>query len=877
MHKTLLPGEAHRRSLFPSGEKAASSRAGERYLIRARAVMAFHLLQWPGKSGRDGGPEHPALYHMLDVAAAAERLLQGSPLDGGWKAAFVLLIALHDLGKIGAGFRAMIREGAPQAARHWELTEAWLLDDQWLQDRLQADAWVMRALIPAIAGHHGRPSKRDERFFSRMRGGAGAQAAADVPAAVEVLAGLWPGASLAGLDEIAATRLSWWLAGLTTAADWIGSNAGWFPARQGDLSPSDYLALARDAAARHVPEAGLAGAAARAGHLFDLALRPMQQAAASAPLPEGPMLAVIEDETGAGKTEAALILAQRMLLAGKGRGLFFALPTMATADAMFVRASGVVGRMLERPTLTLAHGRAGLSVPFRNLQSHRGSDSDRDGDSNEVTCTEWLADDRRRALLADVGIGTVDQALLAVMRARFSALRLWGLSSKILIVDEAHEISGDGYMAVLLERLLQAHAAQGSSAILLTATLPLDARARLTRAFAEGAGRDWTPDRDPAYPALTIPGTARLPVTAAPSPKGVVSVERLADAEAAADLLGRSAQAGAACVWVRNAVDDAIAAVGLLRARGVAASLLHARFALCDRKRIEAAELARFGREGIGRAGRVLVATQVVESSLDLDFDVMVSDLAPMAALIQRAGRLWRHMAGRPRDHRPVPRPVLHVVSPDPAAVSDGRWLHQVLDGGAWVYPLADQWRTADLLFRRAAIDAPDGLRDLIEGVHGDRAAPVPPVLDAAEQERIGEGYARRALGEQNMIDLGAGYRQGAAGADDTRYPTRLGRETRALMLARWHEGALLPWAQGEGALTELWQLSEVSAARAWLDRLPLPDQEMPEIVAATRDWPDWRRAAVCPVGEDGEICEGLIYSGAVGLIRPSSWHGDDP
>ncbi len=799
---------------------------------------------------------------MLDVAAVAEGLLQGSPFPKEHKAAFTMLIALHDLGKIGAGFCAMIREGTRQAARHWELTEAWLLDDPWLQDRLQADPWAMRALIPAIAGHHGRPSKQEERFFSRMRSGAGAEAAADIPATIEALAGLWPEASLAGLDEVEATRLSWWLAGLTTAADWIGSNADWFPANSPDLSLAEYLALARAAAARHVPEAGIVGPAARAGDLFDFALRPMQQAAASTPLPEGQVLAFIEDETGAGKTEAALILAQRMLLAGKGRGLFFALPTMATADAMFIRASAVVGRMLDCPTLTLAHGRAGLSVPFRDLQHGRSR-------SDDVTCTEWLADDRRRALLADVGIGTVDQALLAVMRARFSALRLWGLSSKILIVDEAHEISGDGYMAILLERLLQAHAAQGGSAILLTATLPLDARARLTRAFAEGAGKDWAADDDPAYPALTLPGTDRLPVAATPSPKGVVQLERLPDAEAAADLLARSAQAGAACVWVRNAVDDAIAAVDLLRARGIDASLLHARFALCDRKRIEAAELARFGRNGQGRAGRVLVATQVVESSLDLDFDVMVSDLAPMAALIQRAGRLWRHMGERSRDRRPLPRPVLHVVSPDPAQVLDARWLHQVLDGGAWVYPLAEQWRTADLLFRRGEIDAPAELRELIEAVHGDGAVPVPPVLDAAEQERIGEGYARRSLGGQNVVDLAAGYRLGAAGADDARYPTRLGRETRTLVLARRVNGVLVPWTQGEGTPAELWQLSEVSADKARLDRLLLPDQEAPEIAAATRDWPDWCRDAVtvCPVGEDGEICEGLRYSACSGLI----------
>ncbi|MCM2502581.1 CRISPR-associated helicase Cas3' [Aureimonas altamirensis] len=583
---------------------------------------------------------------------------------------------------------------------------------------------------------------------------------------------------------------------------------------------------------------------------------------ATVSLPEGPVLAFIEDEAGAGKTEAALILAQRMLLAGKGRGVFFALPTMATADAMFVRASRVIGRMLDRPTLTLAHGRAGLSVPFRDLQNGVT-------DSDDATCTDWLADSRRRALLADVGVGTIDQASLAVLRARFSALRLWGLSSKILVVDEAHEVSGDGYMSVLLERLLHAHAAQGGSAILLTATLPLEARARLTRAFSDGAGRNWGAESDASYPALTIAGSGPpRTVPATPSPKGAVTVERLATTEMAADLLAESSRAGAACVWVRNSVDDAIAAVGSLQARGIDASLLHARFALCDRKRIEAGVLVTFGRYGAGRAGKVLVAAQVVESSLDLDFDVMVSDLAPMAALIQRAGRLWRHMTEGPSRSRPVPGPVLFVLSPDPAAVLDARWLRDVLGGGAWVYGLSEQWRTADLLFRRGRIDASSDLRSLIEAVHGSEGAPVPHVLESAERERIGEIYARRSRAYGNIVDFGQGYRDGARGAEDTIYPTRLGRPTRTLALARMVDGVVKPWAQGDATSAETWQLSEVAADKLRLDRLSLPDQEIAPIVEATRDWPAWRRREVtlCPVADDGAICEGLRYSPDSGL-----------
>lgn len=801
---------------------------------------------------------------MLDVAAVAERLLAGAPYAVGMNHALLFLIALHDLGKIGDPFRDAIRaRGRPHDLRHWELTEAWLWGDAALRQRLGASDPVWRDLIAAIAGHHGRPSTKDMQYIGRYRALSGAQAARDIPLVIDDLLALWPEASLAGLSRDEARRLSWWLSGLTVVADWVGSNPVWFPPRAADLSLPDYLGLARAQAAQAVRAAGLYAGRPKGGQLFDFPLRPMQAAARDIALPEGPMLAFIEDETGSGKTEAALILAQRMLAAGKGRGLYFALPTMATADAMFVRARAVIGDLFETPTLTLAHGRAGLSNPFRDLVGETfGSD--------DMVCTPWLADSRRRALLADVGVGTIDQALLAVMPTRFSTLRLWGLTSKILIVDEAHEVSGDHYMMELLASLLRAHAERGGSAILLTATLPLEDRAVLSRAFATGAGREWPKDTDRSYPALSIPGGASWRDAAPPpSPKGTVKVMRVPTLPQAIALLADAAAKGAACVFIRNAVDEAIAAFDALQAMGVPASLLHARFALCDRKRIEAEELSRFGRDGKGRAGRVLVGTQILESSLDLDLDVMVSDLAPMAALIQRAGRLWRHMGERPRSGRPVPEPILHVLAPDPADVTNEHWLAEVLGRGAWVYPIADQWRTAEALFRTGRIDAPSGLRALIEAVRSE-ALPVPQPLEAAERARIAEGYAEGTLAKHNLMDFARGYRAAGAGADDTRFPTRLGRETRTLALARRREGRLVPWADGcDSASIEGWMLSEVSADAAKVARLALPDQNAPDIAAVKGGWPDWRRDAItlCPVGEDGAIAEGLRYHSGKGLL----------
>jgi len=822
------------------------------------------IFLWPGKSAQAPHDiEHLAVLHMLDVAAVAEQLIEPFNIEIRLRDALVFLIALHDLGKISEGFRGMLRgERAAPRFRHWEVSEVMLHHhDQLVECEISGERRRREALYAAVAGHHGRPSNlalpsmatRRVRYGSKEEAlkiaGTGVVSAGTL---IKLFAELWPTASIEGLDLNKAQELSWWLAGVCTTADWIGSNVEWFPPLAADRLLPIYLNEAREKAICAVANAGLGVKKIRSCQLFDFALRPMQAACAEVALPEGPMLAVIEDETGAGKTEAALLLAQRMLQVDKGRGIYFALPTMATADQMFKRSSKVVGAMLDMPSVTLAHGRAGLSVDFKDVIGGRAPSPD------DVTCTSWLADSRRRALLANVGVGTIDQALLTVLPVKFETLRYYGLSSKILIVDEVHEL-GEPYICAELEALLRMHRAAGGSAILLTATLPLAQRAKLLAVYEDHADNR-------AYPALTISGgaaTTHLPQEA--GAKGAVQVRRLGNAEMALNLIEQRSVEGAACVWIRNAVDDSIEEVQALRKRGIPAELLHARFAFGDRKRIETKALARFGKSSSERAGRVLVGTQVLESSLDLDFDVMISDLAPMAALIQRAGRLWRHMDLRPRAMRPVPEPVLHVVSPDPADACDDSWLKPVLGSGAFVYSLADQWRTANHLFEVGEIVAPSRLRGLIETVHGEDACNLPDGLSEADLLEVGRNLAARGHAALNIVDFSAGYRAGGRAADDSNYPTRLGQQQRVLVLARRDVKGLIPWVEGEDG----WALSEVSARAFKLDCLSLPDQSSQEIAAVTRDWPEWKKASVCicPVASSGEICVGLRYDQESGLI----------
>merc|ERR1712023_293119 len=195
----------------------------------------------------------------------------------------------------------------------------------------------------------------------------------------------------------------------------------------------------------------------------------------------GPQLFVLEDVTGAGKTEAAMTLVHRLLEHGQARGVYFGLPTMATSNAMYGRVADIYRRWFDEqqvPNLVLAHGARHLNTDFAHSVVSEQARDHAYGDGEQTAsaaCNQWFADSRKKALLADVGVGTVHQAL-----------RLIGLANKVLVVDEVHAC--DDYMAGLLEAILQAHAQQGGSAILLTATLPHSMKRNLVAAYQKGRG-----------------------------------------------------------------------------------------------------------------------------------------------------------------------------------------------------------------------------------------------------------------------------------------------------------------------------------------------------------------------------------------------------
>lgn len=776
-----------------------------------------------------------------------------------------MLIALHDIGKFSRPFQGKVEplwppilgpfRHQPNVPRHDTAGFAMLRDklahqlDALLPEIEIADRDV---LLRAICGHHGRPPEEERN----QQVCATCLQAAD--AFIADLASLFRPQPLPAMTEPDILALSWWLAGLTVLADWLGSNEDWFPFAPDCPSIDAYWNVARAGAARAVAAAGVLPIAPRAGFGIaallprDARPAPMQKLAATLDLgPAGaPALVIVEDQTGSGKTEAALVLAHRIMAEKAARGLFVALPTMATADALHERLDRSYAKLFavggDPPSLVLAHGRRLLNdrfaaalraAPRRPVEA--GTDAD---ETATAQCAGWIAADRRRTFLADCGVGTIDQALHAVLPTRHAPLRLFGLRDRVLIVDEAHAY--DAYMGEELFRLVEFQTRLGGSTIILSATLPFAKRQKFLSVFREAVGGVIAAVAHTDYPLVTVATAdhvAEIRCEPREELRRHIAIERLADAAAAADAIAEAAGTGAAIAcgtgaaiaWVRNTVDDAVAAQALLAQRGIAATLFHARYAMGDRLDIEKQVQDWFGKgEGRDRA-HVVVATQVMEQSLDIDLDLMVTDLTPIDLILQRAGRLWRHQ----RTQRPLVTPRLLIVSPEPLATPPTDWLRDMRGTGAVYRDPGLLWRSAMAIFRRPILDLPDDVRGLIEAAYAEDAETPEALLHESDRAHS-EEMSASSVARMNLLKWADGYcLANGPWESDVRTPTRLSDPSLAVRLALWDGTTVQPWFAGETP-AKSWALSEISLPLRRVARVAEPAPLAAAIAKLRRSWP---------------------------------------
>lgn len=785
--------------------------------------------------------------HCCDVGSCCEAILKSThlarrlaalgqiaTLSSGQIARLAALAALHDLGKYNLAFQAKADPEAKKTAGH--VNEILSLCDGTVGysetaklcaaiDFATIEGWgkseTAFTLLIASFAHHGRPLPVGQGHREDIWKPRGSRDPFAGMAHLWALIHSWFPEAFAGDVEPFPEQPAFVHAfnGLVTLADWLASDTRFFPFDLPDHR--DRRSFSRQQAREAVKAVGLDILQARL-HLgegpvtFDLVSpfppRPAQKAMLGLPSEAGGSVIVLEAETGAGKTEAALVRFFQLFKAGEVDGLYFALPTRTSATQMFSRVRAAVERAFpdptQRPNVILAvpgyiavDQKLGKALPdFEVLW-----DDDPQGLWRR---RGWAAESPKRFLAGTVVVGTIDQILLGGLKVPHAHLRLSMALRHLLVVDEVH--ASDPYMNRLLEHVLKIHRAAGGHVLLMSATLGCETRQRLLRPGVPSS----VPGLDDAsrrpFPSVTYAKSGTEPVVVG-VPVLEASKEIGVELFPFADNPGRIAQQanawmckGARVLVLRNTVADCVrvqaALEELVALEGAPDRMFqcagrfaphHSRFAKEDREILDRELEKAFGK-GSPATPRVVVATQTVQQSLDLDFDIILTDLCPMDVLLQRVGRVHRHA----RDDRPAScaRAKLEVLVPSERDL--GRFIRKGGDasgphGIGTVYQdlrvLEATWRELE---NRVRLAIPEMNRDLVERT-------THPLALAAVVESLGEAWqrhdaamkgiraAQQGVATLNLLrwDVPFGHQESLFPSDELgrRLATRLGADDRLL------------------------------------------------------------------------------------------------
>lgn len=618
------------------------------------------------------------------------------------------LVSLHDVGKVSPGFEGkyfidLLREKAPAFADGF-VNGGYATNHASIGAKALLRLFGMPAdhpLVRAVAAHHGfAPDRLD---FTRDGPWQDERAAL-----VRALAAEFGVVAESAAKASAPVDL---LTGITCVADWIASDESFFPPDEPPLPSDEGRKRATDA----LVQCGFVRPSFRRGLSFRDAFGFDPRSAQAAFLEEvsTPGVYVLEAPMGMGKTEAALYAAYKLVEAGFHSGLYFALPTRLTSDRIHDRVRSFLQAVsVGSSAVKLAHGQAWLKEFESGAEG-----SDRTAGARPPP---WF-NPSKRGLLFPFAVGTIDQALLAVLNVKHSFVRSFALAGKVVVLDEVH--SYDAYTGTLLDELVARLRELGCTVIILSATLTAARRAALFGADAPGG------DGYPLLAGVRAGTGVRVVRALEPPPSRNVRL-RWIDATATSPLEEAIAKARAGCnvLCIANTVATAQdwfrALKETMSQDELPVGLLHSKFTGTDRERIENDWMAKLGKPPKAGPdprprGSVLVATQIVEQSVDIDADWMLSELAPADMLLQRLGRLWRH----DRKDRPVPGPELAVVCARMPAddlsdlPSDTKELEAFFGRGVWVYAPYVLLRTLETLRRREAVSVPDDIRPLLERV----------------------------------------------------------------------------------------------------------------------------------------------------------------
>jgi CRISPR-associated endonuclease/helicase Cas3 len=533
-----------------------------------------------------------------------------------------LISAAHDVGKISPAFQKKIYQAAGLSHNNFIGIEFIDIENEknwgWHQgvSLLSAESYNLGQVASRIIGrHHGTLPNTKQNLFND-----GDQELGGEPwkkARHSLLEDLknkfncdWPAKDQKYFESI--------ISGLTVVSDWLGS------AKEFD-DPT--VPISKNYIQEYLNKIGFTKTILKKNLSFEniFGFRPLEAQQILIDNCKKPGIYILEAPMGYGKTEAALFAAYQMLTNELATGVYFALPTQLTSDVMYERMQKFLDKICEeKGTAKLIHRNSWL-YEFETGGQFAPEKS-------------WF-DGTKKGILAQFAVGTLDQALLAVLNVKYNFVRAFGLVGKVVIIDEAH--SYDFYTGTLLDELLKELEKWKCTVIILSATLTRNRREKLLSYSSHSSG----------YPLIS--GKVEdclIEKTFEISEEAEIQTRIICNQNIAIEEVLNRASLGQQVVWIENNVAKAQEIYKVLGARcseiNITCGILHSRFLKCDRKSLENEWVPILGKNGHsirGNRGRILVGTQILEQSLDIDVDFFVTRLCPSDMLLQRMGRLWRH------------------------------------------------------------------------------------------------------------------------------------------------------------------------------------------------------------------------------------------
>ena len=668
-------------------------------MLRTKKRVLVHKVvpyqQCPAKSFNNAGNlvvGRTVENHCRIVGEVARELIRRSHISWLFPQGAAFTAATHDIGKVSPTFYNKIMHACsgdliPNVNFHQE--RSW--NGHAGVSQVTARKMGAPEYIPEILGqHHGfSPSVSGLRANDDIFGGKPWQDEREklVASLRESLGESWP-----QVESAAQARL---LAGLTSVSDWIGSG---YHFEDPEQPWEDRISIAVD-------DAGFVPVSYRSGLSFEdvFEFSPRQAQSMLIEQASSPGVYVLEAPMGLGKTEAALYAAYRMLESAQASGIYFALPTQLTSNKIHERFQCFLDQVLagdSRHRSLLLHANAWLFEKDMGEEGRPGG--------------AWF-NQGKRGLLAPFAVGTIDQALMAAMNVKHGFVRAFGLAGKVVILDEVHTY--DAYTGTLLDALIDLLRQMGCTVIILSATLNQERRRTLLKrpcTSMEYPLITASPSKDEqALNEVSVPAGENKPYQIVLQPDDKLAVEQA--------LL--RAEQGQQVLWIENTVKEAQRRYLDIAARatelGVSCGLLHSRFTVDDRERIEEKWVNLYGKAGWEQRpdqGRILFGTQVLEQSLDIDADFMVSRFAPTDMLLQRLGRLWRHEE-TPRCERA--RPEAWLLAPVLSEAVESPLQH--FGASAYVYSPYVLCRSLEVWQSLESISLPGDIRCLIEQTYVSR------------------------------------------------------------------------------------------------------------------------------------------------------------